>query len=720
MSGLLFSYGRLALVPVPAVKVNDTDFAGSGDYTPAAADVEFSKGPLQPYATLSILKLAFTSGSEKASTDPGLEAGDSIDGATSGADATVGLVNVTSGSWGAGTAAGDVWIYDQTGTFESENLDVGSDANIATISGDSVAGHLLNTDVGDWFAILTPTEMQFGRVQGHACFGRLNLIDADLEHNAVYIGTIGSPSATFPRVEQIQATYLIPSSVDLADTATVRFALALSSQVGDLPSTAEITPGTISIDFKAIGATSWTSIVSDAAMSEAEGVVYYDEAIASGDGYAEGGSIRVTMKGVSVVVGDDTYAIVPSAGISCQTEVRQTMRGTNSANTTTPPTVGEIQAELEEVGASILDTLRDRLTLARAGYLDNLNIGGNVASSAEATSIQNNTRVVRVVPSVIERPDSGTTPYRVELFVYDASGNMEAPDSAPTIELVDQGGTDLSSRLDSATMTLVETGRYRATYTASDSDDIEQLVWTFSVVEGGNTRKYGNGSIIVDTTAVDFTSADRTTLDTLAGKVVGTIASGTHNPQSGDAYARLGAPDGASVSEDIAAIPTAAENADAVLDEAMAGHVTAGSLGKAVADVLADTASMETRLPDALEGGRISATTGSASNTAIKNAVLNALLSAHTEVGSVGAALGDLLDGGRLDLLIDEILTRLPAATVDGLTPTQLMATLLASAAGRIPDKTANPMVIQNPAGTQARISSTTDRASVTLDHTGA
>lgn len=42
-------------------------------------------------------------------------------------------------------------------------------------------------------------------------------------------------------------------------------------------------------------------------------------------------------------------------------------------NTTTPPTVGEIQAEMEEDGASILDTLRDRLTAARAGYLDELN-----------------------------------------------------------------------------------------------------------------------------------------------------------------------------------------------------------------------------------------------------------------------------------------------------------------------------------------------------------
>lgn len=160
--------------------------------------------------------------------------------------------------------------------------------------------------------------------------------------------------------------------------------------------------------------------------------------------------------------------------------------------------------------------LLGRLTATRAGYLDKLNISGNVASSAEASSFINNTRCVRSVPQIVERPDSGTTTYRIELFLYDSEGNMEAPDSAPTIALVNQGGTDLSSRLDSTTMSLVSTGKYRSIYTASDTDDLEQLKWEFSVVEGGNTRVYGNDTVIVDTTAVDFTSADRTKLDTLA------------------------------------------------------------------------------------------------------------------------------------------------------------------------------------------------------------
>lgn len=63
---------------------------------------------------------------------------------------------------------------------------------------------------------------------------------------------------------------------------------------------------------------------------------------------------------------------------------------------------------------------------------------------------------------------------------------------------------------------------------------------------------------------------------TMDGLLLGTVAAGTHNPQSGDAYARLGAPAGASVSADVAAV------ADAVWDEAISGHLTAGSTGNAL------------------------------------------------------------------------------------------------------------------------------------------
>lgn len=222
------------------------------------------------------------------------------------------------------------------------------------------------------------------------------------------------------------------------------------------------------------------------------------EAFFDGTGYAGTGNVIPTVTLVTTLT---TYT-----GNTPQTGDSFARLGT--------PAGASVSADLLVID-NLVDDLETRLTASRAGYLDNLNVGGAVASSAEVTAITNNTRAVIVVPETIERPDSGTSTYRVELYLYDTSGNMEAPDSAPTIALVNQAGTDRSSRLDSTAMALVSTGRYRAIYTADVGDTLEQLVWTFSVVEGGATRVIGRGSIIVDTTAVDFTAADRTKLDTL-------------------------------------------------------------------------------------------------------------------------------------------------------------------------------------------------------------
>ena len=51
--------------------------------------------------------------------------------------------------------------------------------------------------------------------------------------------------------------------------------------------------------------------------------------------------------------------------------------------------------------------------------------------------------------------------------------------------------------------------------------------------------------------------ADSSGITTLLSRIIGTLATGTHQPQSGDTYARLGAPSGASVSADMAAIDAA-------------------------------------------------------------------------------------------------------------------------------------------------------------------
>lgn len=112
----------------------------------------------------------------------------------------------------------------------------------------------------------------------------------------------------------ILADPLIPQGIDVADTATWRIGLLIRDMLGALSTTGQITPGTISIDRKVQGATSWTSVVTDAACSESAGLIYYDEVFDAATGYLQGDLIRITFKSQAVVVGGTTFAISDSTG----------------------------------------------------------------------------------------------------------------------------------------------------------------------------------------------------------------------------------------------------------------------------------------------------------------------------------------------------------------------------------------------------------------------
>lgn len=64
-----------------------------------------------------------------------IKAGDTITGHTSSATGYVENVSVSTGTWGAGTAAGNITIRRKSGTFQAENIDVGTNLNVATTTG---------------------------------------------------------------------------------------------------------------------------------------------------------------------------------------------------------------------------------------------------------------------------------------------------------------------------------------------------------------------------------------------------------------------------------------------------------------------------------------------------------------------------------------------------------------------------------------------------------
>lgn len=86
------------------------------------------------WETMGDRKVAFTSGGTFV-----VRVGQTVTGHTSTATARVGAVILETGSWAGGDAAGVLYLTNQVGTFQSENLDVGANLNVATIAENTVS-----------------------------------------------------------------------------------------------------------------------------------------------------------------------------------------------------------------------------------------------------------------------------------------------------------------------------------------------------------------------------------------------------------------------------------------------------------------------------------------------------------------------------------------------------------------------------------------------------
>lgn len=235
-----------------------------------------------------------------------------------------------------------------------------------------------------------------------------------------------------------------------------------------------------------------------------------------------------------------------------------------------------------EVQSEVTDAMTAQgLTTVRADLLDKLNITGNVAGSAEVLALANNTSTRLSIPSFLERPDAGDPDidYVLDLYVYDEAGHMEAPDSEPTLTVVNESGTDRSSNL--SAISLVGTGHYRVTYTVADDHEIEQLRFEWTITEASQSRVAGGSSQVVDTTAVDFTADDRTDLQTVLARTdvaTSTRAAASALPTN---FTALVISSGGVVNADMVAISadaTAADRLETMLDGTGGNVLTLGQL----------------------------------------------------------------------------------------------------------------------------------------------
>lgn len=332
---------------------------------------------------------------------------------------------------------------------------------------------------------------------------------------------------------------LIPNDIDLANTAAFRIGLMLINSLDDLPTTAEITPGTISIDRKAIGGTSWTSVVTDAACSESAGLIYYDEVFDSGTGYAEGDSIRITLKSQKITVSANDYEITDATGRIFYTSIRQTMRGTDSAYTGTPPTAAAIADSVWD------EALSGHQTAGSAGR--SLTLSGVILSETTLTGTPTTT-VFRLSAG------SSTDDFYNDMELVFVDGNAGGLSRVIT----DYNGTTKDVTIDEALPVTPASGDAVVIRTEHKHSQSQIAVATRQEMDSNSTQL---AAIVADTNELqtNYTSTRAGYLDNINNSALQTTTA-----QTGDSYARLGAPVGASISADIATVDG---NVDSILTD---------------------------------------------------------------------------------------------------------------------------------------------------------
>jgi len=265
------------------------------------------------------------------------------------------------------------------------------------------------------------------------------------------------------------------------------------------------------------------------------------------------------------------------------------------------------------------------VTPTTAGDYDWTHIGDGMYKieipASGGASINNDTEGVGYFTGVC----TGVLPWRGPDIVFRAAGINDKLIESPYDTTRGLAGTALpAAAADAAGGLLI---------TAAGSADIDTLISTANTTAANVvTVDTVVDAIKVVTDALPDSGA-LTTITTHLTQIKGTgFVADTHSLTNIEGYADLiddGTSGLAKIATDVAAIlvdtgttlpaaiPSAATVADAVLEEALAGHVTAGTLGKAIADIETDA---------------------------------TAILADTNEIQ------GDLADGGRLDLIFDAIL----------------------------------------------------------------
>lgn len=236
-----------------------------------------------------------------------------------------------------------------------------------------------------------------------------------------------------------------------------------------------------------------------------------------------------TYTGNTVQTGDSYARLGAPAGATIAADLVEIEAETDgiAAIPTTPVTTAHFDSVIgTPAGASVsvdvaavkTDTgnLASRLTSARAGYLDNLNVGGNVASHADFLAI-NQSASKHLLLVTVGQYEPGET-YTVEMRTFTAAdGSAVNADTTPTLTATGNVSGSLAANLSAATNPA--TGVYRWTYTPGATPTLEQIRFDGSATISSAAFTLSAYSQTVDEATAVFTATDQGHLTSIFNKL---------------------------------------------------------------------------------------------------------------------------------------------------------------------------------------------------------
>lgn len=220
--------------------------------------------------------------------------------------------------------------------------------------------------------------------------------------------------------------------------------------------------------------------------------------------------------GASATQTGDAYAVVNDLTFGNA----KLVRSTTPANTLSVDSSHRVPATVASGDDADAATILGRVTAARAGYWDNLNVGGPVASHADIAAINQSASKHVLLQTVgqYERPESGNVTYTVEARTFSAAdGSAVNADTTPTLTATGNVSGSLAANLSAATNPA--TGVYRWTYTVSSSATVEQVRFDISAAISSATFTLSCYTQVCDLVSATWTTTDATHLTTIFNKL---------------------------------------------------------------------------------------------------------------------------------------------------------------------------------------------------------